>query len=613
MQIRMRYYVVMFLVPICAGCKILTGSDGSSSTLASITDATDITKSSLAALDKNKVSWKDVDADMAHAYLGRSPREMALGIRRDYDKPQIPRRLKTLAETELPKIQASLGLKSVEFEMWPTSDGWGMASWQVARYRKDSKDTWKFLDDSHSNTKRGRSARDATALVLPYILEPHKRDDQIIIFNQTPTDITSRTDHGEGISLDSLYQHAAFESVVWTNPEMTKVYGAWEKYGREQAYIDLCTKRSTCKAIAMAPPARFDDTPVTFIARSSDSGIEFLTPLNWISENRSKPRASHLRTLDIKYPTDLAAKYKRYLKELSGETPIKTSNGQVIDFKKQSSGMKDNQLIQTAEYIEQLHRSLGYGSKGRFQIEFQRFEWLGIRQANLIARIRGRDDSQPIVIGSSHFDKAIAEDVFEASKWKKLETNPGANDAISGIGIMMLAAEIFAERYKTEPPKRTIELVYFTGEEFPAGTLGSRYYVSQLLKNKIDVKANVDLDMNGYRDPDDVVFQISAGSSEDSWLLAELAYSVARGHGDQWSPVVRHPWSRESFLGQTDGTVFEWMGYPTILINEHINLVKRDNPHYHQTTDVAKNVDVNYALAQGRVFVETLIRTAESQ
>jgi hypothetical protein len=49
---------VMFLVPICAGCKILAGSDGSSSTLASITDATDITKSILATLDKNLVSRK---------------------------------------------------------------------------------------------------------------------------------------------------------------------------------------------------------------------------------------------------------------------------------------------------------------------------------------------------------------------------------------------------------------------------------------------------------------------------------------------------------------------------------------------------------------------------
>ncbi len=45
----------------------------------------------------------------------------------------------------------------------------------------------------------------------------------------------------------------------------------------------------------------------------------------------------------------------------------------------------------------------------------------------------------------------------------------------------------------------------------------------------------------------------------------------------------------------------------------HINLVKHDNPHYHQPTDVAKNVDGNDALAQGRMFVEALTRTAENQ
>jgi hypothetical protein len=119
--------------------------------------------------------------------------------------------------------------------------------------------------------------------------------------------------------------------------------------------------------------------------------------------------------------------------------------------------------------------------------------------------------------------------------------------------------------------------------------------------------------MLGAHVPGDRIFQISPGNQPESLRAAAVALATARAQGGGWQPVIRHPWERLSYLSQTDSGVLDWVGYPTVLFNELLNLMRRMNEHYHQSTDLAATIDLHYAEAQARAAIETTIRWAEKQ
>lgn len=141
--------------------------------------------------------------------------------------------------------------------------------------------------------------------------------------------------------------------------------------------------------------------------------------------------------------------------------------------------------------------------------------------------------------------------------------------------------------------KRDIWLVHLTGEEYPPDDMGVRHLMMQLLKTKTPIKGMVLMDMISWRrNSSDTIFQINAGNSDASLELAKYAYEVSRFVLPQsFTSTKAHPTSRYinkytattitpafrwryddfSYLYNTDGVVLSDMGYPIILINEHIN------------------------------------------
>src|SRR5262249_15577209 len=157
-------------------------------------------------------------------------------------------------------------------------------------------------------------------------------------------------------------------------------------------------------------------------------------------------------------------------------------------------------------------------------------------------------DARALVVGSCHYDKAVAEDTYESSKGQRMETTPGADDNITGVGALLIAARAFRARYESFSPRHDIELVYFTGEEYPTGTLGSRYYVGSAVGRGQRFFADVNLDMLGNRVGDDRIYQINPGFGAGSWRVAELALGIAGKVGGGWKPMVRYPGTEESYL-----------------------------------------------------------------
>ena len=58
--------------------------------------------------------------------------------------------------------------------------------------------------------------------------------------------------------------------------------------------------------------------------------------------------------------------------------------------------------------------------------------------------------------------------------------------------------------------------------------------------------------------------------------------------------------------------IFDQLGVPTILINEHINAFENfERPYYHQSTDTLDHMDVPYGVSVARVAIETLAKFAQ--
>lgn len=593
-----------------------------------------VTRQTLAAVDTNVDPWRDLDAEQSYTYIGATPREITLGLG-SADHAKIPTRLKTRAERELTRIREKLNLASAQFEMWPTYDDWNSLSWMVARYRETPRHNWKWLDQSFVSPNQRDFAGSQTGMVFPDVLDPAQAKDADQIFNHYPAD---------------LYQRPVFENILWMNTEQTQVLAAWLPYGEptgpsqgehpapgaNEVKMQALCKQQKCVAVNVNPPARLNDTPVTYVVTNDASGTTFPKDIDWIDENRTKAKPIAQDLLIAQWPSDLEEKITDYVAKLSGVKAIYSPvTGKKIDFKKQGSGQLDNQLWDTANYLVKASEQLGYlpvrdsalgytpkhyAAQGdRFTVRLQRFDWDGIAQANVIATIHGKQQGphRKLVVASAHFDKAIAEDTYASSHGKTRETTPGADDNASGVAALLIGMEQLAAQYRDQAPNYDIEFVFDTGEEFPAGTAGARKYVSnELLNKELDVVVNVNLDMIGYRNRGDRAWQLSPGNSDASWVFAEKMLGIADALNAQlvaqrrepWEAQVLHPWSLHRQLDQTSGGIWDWAGYDTVTINEHLNLERRLNPVYHQSNDL--KVDADYAGYQTKVLIEALAHAA---
>ena len=281
----------------------------------------------------------------------------------------------------------------------------------------------------------------------------------------------------------------------------------------------------------------------------------------------------------------------------------------------------------------------------------------GAAERNLITVIPGNDRKRAVIM-SDHYDTAYMHDKYdhdEGGSGARISAC-GADDNHSATAAMMLAAPILLEMSKKGRLGCDVWLVHLTGEEFPADSLGTRALIQRLVEgtlklhlpngkskdlSKVQIQGLYVSDMiahNNDRERD--IFQISPGTSRDSFWLAEQAHIAAeiwnesvplwnehperagkqRGrrspHGGaipEISPFlalsgeVRTPMDPRSTLYNTDGQLYSDSGVPVVLFMENYDIGRVG---YHDTHDTMENIDLEYGAALCAITIESVARAA---
>ena len=159
---------------------------------------------------------------------------------------------------------------------------------------------------------------------------------------------------------------------------------------------------------------------------------------------------------------------------------------------------------------------------------------------------------------------------------------------------------------------RTIWLVHFTGEEFPADDLGARALVSKMLGDKQDIAGLVLLDMIGFAGVGESQFQINPGPHAASLEMASVALDAAADQAPDLTPLLEPRYSTAATSTTPTGSSSPRTAIPSCYINEHINYFTRlMRAAYHDMSDTSDKVNFAFAVKLTKISIETVARLAD--
>jgi Zn-dependent M28 family amino/carboxypeptidase len=181
---------------------------------------------------------------------------------------------------------------------------------------------------------------------------------------------------------------------------------------------------------------------------------------------------------------------------------------------------------------------------------------------NLVARIEGTSSSDKVLVVSAHYDHLGV---------RKGQVYNGADDNASGIAGLLAVAEAF----KAKPPRHTVLIVAFDGEE--SGLRGAKAFVADPPVPLARIGANVNFDMISKN----AKGQLYVSGAGPQPFLKPVLEGVARtapvklllGH-DTDAQGKENNWT-----AQSDQGAFAAAGVPWVYFGVE------DHPEYHQATD----------------------------
>uniref|UniRef100_B0T609 Peptidase M28 n=1 Tax=Caulobacter sp. (strain K31) TaxID=366602 RepID=B0T609_CAUSK len=185
-----------------------------------------------------------------------------------------------------------------------------------------------------------------------------------------------------------------------------------------------------------------------------------------------------------------------------------------------------------------------------------------ITGVNLVARIRGTSSSDKVLVVSAHYDHLGV---------RKGEVYNGADDNASGVAGLLAVAEAF----KARPPRHTVLIVAFDGEE--SGLRGAKAFVAEPPVPLATIGLNVNFDMISKNAKGELYV---SGAGPQPWLKPVLE-GVAKaapvklklGH-DTDAEGKQNNWTQQSDQGP-----FALAGVPWVYFGVE------DHPEYHKPTD----------------------------
>jgi hypothetical protein len=528
-------------------------------------------------------------------FVGASPRDLVLGRDRP-TSPRLPDTLKIKAESRVPLLIKMTGHDSFTVQAWPSVDENGQFDWVFARW-KGTDNSWEWFTTEDAHRYRGkhnhRSQLDLARIdpMFPLLLHPSNASDEQLIF-------------ADFLELPGLYDQPLYGNCVYADHKTKKISHAWPNpNGSDRSALrEIFSQRGAFDAYCMNPPTFFNDRYVVFNLSVEHGSLKWPSGIEWSTDPSSLPPPIDHQPQVKSWPSTYTADYERDIKIADGESPAKLPNGKALKpFIKKGSFQVGHDLERMVDYLEVRYKELG------IPIQRQRFMWRGLPQSNLIALIAGQDENAAPVVLADHIDSAVAEDTFNDSGQRV--TTPGANDNSTATATLLQAAKIL----RVAHPKRPIWLVHLTGEEFPAVDLGARHFLSEILRSKKDIYGVVITDFIGSHQPGSRRFQISPTAVSGSERFAAMALDAA---GDMFLGDVEAIYQARNKMRnsvfQTDLLEFEFRGFPGILFNADMDYSRPEtnNPHYHQSTDVVANIDLDFSAKVSRIAIESALRMA---
>ncbi len=498
----------------------------------------------LAALAVDPDPWMHQEANSEQRqplYLGASPREMALGLApADQGAALLPDFMKERGELQFTLLRQALlrtgrigPADPVEFEVWPVRDDTGRLTWAAPRWRLSGQPetAWRWTP---ADLLRQESPDPAP--LLPTVLDPSRPEEHFLIF----ADI---------LELPGLYDKPAFGDCLWSEAGDSAALApdapAWLPTLRMPELRQAAPPAPLCRIVPQ--PVRVSGKPAAWRVTVSDSGpntgVAWPADLAWKAFPTTLPALARTKVAVRRWPADFQKAYQRDVLTLDGEREaVFPISKRTARFTAKNNITPDNQLPLLVQYLEERYQTLGLTT---FR---QDFPWRGHAQTNLIAVIPGSDPvlSQKPVLMGDHIDTAFCEDVYAATGARV--SAPGADDNVSATAALLRAAVILKEA----KPQREIWLVHFTGEEFPADDLGARDFLARILGQKKDIAGLVLMDMIGWREKGDRVFQINPGQDPASLEMAALAMDAAHHLGapgkSGLTPTLRPRFDDKSYL-----------------------------------------------------------------
>eukprot|EP00732_Lithocolla_globosa_P005866 Lithocolla_globosa_v1_NODE_6378_length_1095_cov_65.462500.p1 type:complete len:338 gc:universal NODE_6378_length_1095_cov_65.462500:1055-42(-) len=215
-------------------------------------------------------------------------------------------------------------------------------------------------------------------------------------------------------------------------------------------------------------------------------------------------------------------------------------------------------------------------SSGRLGVDinvtyFEHDNWL---QPSVIARVEGTVEPEHIIIVGGHEDST--------------SRSPGACDDGSGSVTLLEIFRVLAGGHFH--PERSLEFQWYAAEE--AGLLGSREMARYYSANQYDVKAMMQIDMDGHIEANAVTVVPSSMSGGDDELNDFLVLMIENYSGECCGNAGRLPWVFGSAGGGSDHSSWKAEGYKSCF-----GIENPKSPYLHTPQDTIDNISWEYLAA----------------
>lgn len=258
---------------------------------------------------------------------------------------------------------------------------------------------------------------------------------------------------------------------------------------------------------------------------------------------------------------------------------------------------KSSNIYEVGKWLKNELDKLGYTENENIKIHLYQEE--GFNLENVICTKSG--ESRKILLICAHYD-TILNNNFEDT----VSRAPGADDNASGVASILEIARIL---FPLET-KYDIQFVFFSGEE--QGLWGSKHYANYLKIKNVDIRLLINLDMcgeTGYLstnnttniDIDNGQTGVISSNNEASQLFGLTMEQMAKTYTNlnvEFDPI-----------DASDYMPFEARGY--VCIGAYDGSAISSNPHYHSSSDVPANLNMDFLTSVTKMVLATILKEAK--